>query len=94
MLLPIRPEYLTKIDTNNAVSTTVLNDVTIVNRIGVNIVVFWHTGMYVCTDSLLRTNINRDADAEFSKWNSVSSITLCEGAPTMDGRKAEAGPEP
>lgn len=50
--------------------------------------------MYVCTDSLLRTNINRDADAEFSKWNSVSSITLCEGAPTMDGRKAEAGPEP
>lgn len=86
MLLPIRPEYLTKIDTNNAVSTTVLNDVTIINRIGVNIVVF--------TDSLLRTNINRDADAEFSKWNSVSSITLCEGAPTMDGRKAEAGPEP
>lgn len=42
----------------------------------------------------VRTTINRNADAEFSKWNSVSTITLCEGAPTMDGRNAEEGSKP
>eukprot|EP00904_Undaria_pinnatifida_P014063 jgi/Undpi1/9788/HiC_scaffold_27.g12243.m1 len=36
-----------------------------------------------------------DADAEFSKWNSVSSIALCEGTPmVVDGRKTEEGSEP